>query len=450
MSGAKNASGRKKRLDVIAKVDPGAGVSTRFLRVPRAGNTNHTRPLRIVMVIPYDPYYQPFVIRSLRFAEELMRRGHHVDFFYAPMPAKKAGNRLRDELPGGIVGQPCRGRNLGDHKQLSRAIAACDVVHFQKAKPPHSWLALTLGLAHGKPIHQDWDDDEGAFWLQTTSDRIRAARLSDVGSLVRTGRAAIAAGTSIATEWVIPKLVDSIGGATISLRQKCEHWGADKAAIFPARVGVDSHVFSPARRDEAMRSQLGLDGPTVVYAGSFDVRPDLDFFISALKRTLALQPTARCLVIGGGFGREHFIGELTRAGVRSQVVFSNGLIPFAEMPRYLASTDLAALPFRDNAINRGKSSLTLLECMASGLPVVTHDVGDIGWMLGGGGEIGVLDDPNDFGARMARLLFDPEASKKLAAAGRARAESVFSWSGTVDYLEKAYQFAIAQSAGTKR
>lgn len=306
------------------------------------------------------------------------------------------------------------------------------------------WLALTLARAHRKPIHQDWDDDEGAFWLQTTRDRVQAVQLSEPRSIVKLARAAVAAGTSLATEWVIPKLVDSIGGATMSLRRQSERWGADKSAIFPARVGVDSHVFSPARRDEALRQQLGLDGPTVLYAGSFDVRPDLDFFIRALSTTMAAQPNARCLVIGGGFGREHFVNELMRAGLRSRVVLSDGLIPFAEMPRYVASADVAALPFRDSAINRGKSSLTLLECMASGLAVVTHDVGDIGWMLSGGGELGVLDDPQDFGLRMARLLADPERRKKLADAGRARAQSVFTWSSTVDYLEKAYHYAIAQ------
>jgi len=424
-----------RRLDVLKPEQP-----TRSAPTPR----KRERPLHIVMVIPYDPFYQPFVIRSLRFAEELRRRGHRVDYFYAPMPPRAQGTRLREDLPGGIVGRPCHGRKLRDHAELSRAIAICDVVHFQKAKPPHSWLTLALAHAHDKPIHQDWDDDEGAFWLQTTWDRAQALRLSDRGSMVRLARAAIAASTSLATEWVIPKLVDSIGGATMGLRQKSERWGAQKSAIFPARVGVDSDVFSPARRDEALRHELGLDGPTVLYAGSFDVRPDLDFFISALGTMLSIQPNARCLVIGGGFGREHFVKELTRAGMRSRVVLSNGLIPFAEMPRYVASTDLAALPFRDSAINRGKSSLTLLECMASGLPVVTHDVGDVGWMLGAGGELGVLDDPHDFGARMARLLSQPDERKKLGAAGRARAQAVFSWGGTVDYLEKAYRYAIAQ------
>lgn len=405
-------------------------------------NLRKRRALRIVMVIPYDPFYQPFVLRSLRFAEELSKRGHQVEYFYDTMRPSKRGNRVRQELPSGFGCRPCSWHAPSEYAALARSIAAADVVHFQKAKPPHSWLAMSLARLYDKPIHQDWDDDEGAFWRQATRDRASALSLSDPSTLLLTAKAAMIAASSAATEWAIPKLVDTVGAATMALRAKSERWGAEKGAIFPARVGVDSDVFAPSKRDEALRAKLGLSQPTVLYAGSFDVRPDLDFFIAALRTLVATNPDARCLVLGGGFGREHLVAELTRAGVRDNVVLSDGLIPFADMPRYVASADLAALPFRDNAINRGKSSLTLLECMASGLPVLTHDVGDIGWMLGAGGELAVADDAHDFGIRMARLLARPDERKKLGAAGRARAESTFSWAGTVDYLELAYHYAI--------
>ncbi len=406
--------------------------------------------LRIVMVIPYDPFYQPFVVRSLRFAEELAKRGHRVRYFYDTMRPSKRGNPVRAALPDSFEAQPCSWHKPHEFGPLARAIAECDVVHFQKAKPPHSWAALALARAFDKPIHQDWDDDEGAFWAQTARDRLHAARLTDPESLVLAAKAGLIAALSGTTERLIPKLVDSVGGATMALREKSERWGAERGAIFPARVGVDPEVFAPEKRDEALRAALGLKGPTVLYAGSFDVRPDLDFFVSALTRLVRELPSAQCLVLGGGFGRPHFIEAIERAGVRQHVVLSNGLVPFADMPRYVASCDLAALPFRDNPINRGKSSLTLLECMASGLPVVTHDVGDIGWMVGAGGELAKLDDPEDFGARLARLLARPDERKKLGEAGRKRAESAFGWSSSVAYLEKAYRYAIDHHSQIRR
>lgn len=401
-----------------------------------------SRPLRVVMLIPYDPFYQPFVIRSIRFAEELVRRGHEVRFFYPPMQPGQRGNKVREAMPEGVVATSVRPWSREGVETLDRAIAEADVVHFQKSKPPMSWLALSLAARHDKPVHQDWDDDEFAFWVQATRDRLGAVSVRAPEGAVVTAKAAVMASLTGATEYLIPRLVDTVGGATMSLRRKSERWGAAPGAIFPAAVGVDVDTFAPTRRDEALRAQLRLDGPTVLYAGSFDVRPDLDFFVEVLRALFAEAPETRCLVVGGGFGREIFRTAIAGASIADRVRMTEGLVPFAEMPRYVASCDVAALPFRDNDVNRSKSSLTLLECMASGLPCVTHDVGDIGWMMGGGGVVAPLDDAAAFAHRLATLLRDPEARRKLGDEGRRRATTAFPWSRSVDYLEAAYARAI--------
>jgi glycosyltransferase involved in cell wall biosynthesis len=401
------------------------------------------RPLRIAMVIPYDPFYQPFVIRSIRFAEELIRRGHEVHYHYRPLRRSRRGNPVRDSLPRGLEAHPCRFRDPGAIAALREAIRGCDVVHLQKSKPPHSWIAMYFARLYGKPVHQDWDDDEFAFWAQTTRDRLGSISMRAPIALRDAAVAAVVAGLSGATERAIPRLVDTMGAASMELRRKSADWGCAPGAVFPAQVGVDSDCFSPARRDEELRRSLGLDGPTVLYAGSFDVRPDLEFFVRALRSLAARASEACCLVVGGGFGRERFVNALREAGLEQRVRVTPGLVPFADMPRYVASCDLAALPFRDNAVNRSKSSLTLLECMSSGLPVVTHDVGDIGWMLGPGGVIAAPDDPDAFATELAALTRDPARRARLGAAGRSRTESVFRWSRTVDYLEAAYVHAMA-------
>jgi glycosyltransferase involved in cell wall biosynthesis len=394
------------------------------------------------MVIPYDPFRQPFVVRSLSFAEELLRRGHEVQFFYTPRSNRGGAGKVRDELPAGLAAHPWTPADVMSIASLGRAIRDADVVHFQKSKPPHSWVALSLAKAYRKPIHQDWDDDEFAFWAQAARDRLGAASLLRPSSVASTIVAAMAAGASGATQRAIPRIVDTVGAATMSLRRKSADWGCEPGAIYPAQVGVDSEMFSPARRDEGLRRELGLDGPTVLHAGSLDIRPDLEFFVLALKALFRKAGNARCLVVGGGFGRDAFVRRLDDEGIASRVRVTEGLIAHAEMPRYVASCDVAALPFRDDAVNRSKSSLTLLEAMSSGLAVVTHDVGDIGWMVGGGGVLAPAGDPEAFATKMAELVADPEARAKLGAAGRARVASAFRWSRTVDHLEAAYRKAI--------
>jgi|KBSSwiStaDraftv2_1062776.scaffolds.fasta_scaffold00010_155 glycosyltransferase involved in cell wall biosynthesis len=405
------------------------------------------RPLRVVMLIPYDLYYQPFTIRSSMFARELARRGHQVRVFYRPMRESKRGNRVHFELPPGCEVQVHpRMKQPRSWKIMADVIRDADVVHFQKSLPPYPQVALWMGRRFAKPVHQDWDDYEFAFWCQAARDRWKS---SDpfVERVRKTARAVVAAMATGSAEWLIPKLVDTMGAASMFLRQKSLEWGCDPADLFPARVGVDAEKFHPGRRDEALREKLGLRGPTVLFAGSFDVHPDLVFFAEALKVLFRESPDAQALIVGGGFGRNRLVELLGKGLPERAVVMTEGLVPFEDMPRYVASADVAALPFRDTPVNRCKSSLTMMECMASGLPVVTHDVGDAGWILGDGGIIAPLGDAQAFGAALAGLANDPKRRGELGKKGRSRATEKLTWEKSVDYLEAAYYHGLAKKNG---
>ena len=310
-------------------------------------------------------------------------------------------------------------------------------------------LALALSRWYGRPVHQDWDDYEFAFWKQAASDAWGSGRPLSY-RLRRTFHAAARAIATGSMERVIPRMVDSLGGASIFLRRKSVEWGADPANVFPARVGVDSERFKPESRSEELRARLGLHGPTVLFAGSFDVHPDLVFFAEALRVLLREAPEAQCLVVGGGFGRKRLVDLLGADLPPGAIVMTDGLVPFHEMPAHVASADIAALPFRDTPVNRCKSSLTLLESMASGLPCVTHDVGDAAWMLGDGGMIAPQGDPQAFGRLLAQLARDPARRAQLGANARARAAERFNWGASVDYLEAAYYHACSRKPSRGR
>jgi glycosyltransferase involved in cell wall biosynthesis len=75
----------------------------------------------------------------------------------------------------------------------------------------------------------------------------------------------------------------------------------------------------------------------------------------------------------------------------------------------------------------GGTRLKILEAVASGVPVVSTSVGAEGLDLEAGSEIVIRDDPGEMASEIARLLADPEARRRQAAAARARVEREHGW-----------------------
>lgn len=411
------------------------------------GRPEDPGPLRVLMLIPYDLKTQPFTIRTRAFARELVKRGHAVRILYEEQRRtglRNWGTIVHAELPSGCeVHLHPRMWRPRDWAFMASAVRQADVVHFQKSFPRCAGTALILGRSLGKPLHQDWDDSMEAYCLQQAHD-VWEGGGPTTERYLRTVRALLGAVVLGTTERLIPRLVETVGAASMDLRRKSADWGCKPEDLFPAPVGVDSDDFCPERRDVELRKRLRLTGPAVLFAGSFDVHPDLIFFAKAVRALFEHSRDAQCLIVGGGPGREHLRGVLEHELSTGRVVMTDGLVPFAEMPRFVASCDVAALPFRDTPVNRSKSSLTLLESMASGVPCVTHDVGDIGWMLGEGGVLASGTDPETFGRILAELARDPARREDLGRRARARARDRFSWAASVDYLEAAYRRGLAK------
>ncbi len=394
-------------------------------------------PLRIVVVIPFDPFYQPFTIRTIMFCRHLAARGHTVHLFYVPVAERKRTVRVHEAPLGSFAVSELR---LSD---LDRAVASCDVVHLQKAFPRAAVPALALARRYGKPVHYDWDDDDFAFCVEAAGDAAR--------DIVRGGRGVTRLGKAIGgalamgiLERLLPRVVDTVGVASIDSRARCAKIGVSARRLYAAPVGVDADLFRPDARDPRLRQALGFEGPVVVYSGYFDLADEIEWFVESLSLLGQRAPDIRTLVIGGGSGRDKLVDMIYRRGLGRSVVQTPGFVPFQDMPRWLASCDVLAMPLRDTPRNRSKSSLTAMECMACGLPVVTHDVGDMPWMVGGGGIVVRDRSPAAFAGALASLVADPGRRAILGEAARARARARFRWELTVDQLEFAYRAAIRE------
>ena len=213
------------------------------------------------------------------------------------------------------------------------------------------------------------------------------------------------------------------------------HWLRDvigvRIPVTQIYNGVDTDVFRPDRSAApGVRRELGLpDGAFVVaICARLDPIKDHPTLFRAIERVRASGVAIRLLVVGDGPERDR-LGRV--AGAETSFLGDR-----SDVPRILRATDAFAL----TSLNEGISN-TILEAMASGLPVVATRVG-------GNPELvqhdvtGVLVEPGDDAAIAGALLEYAGNGSRAEAhgqAGRSRAVREFGIPAMVAAYENVYR-----------
>jgi len=196
--------------------------------------------------------------------------------------------------------------------------------------------------------------------------------------------------------------------------------------------GVDTDYFSRAALVRERAGPLSFAGPTLVFSGTLDFRPNVDALIwfahEVLPRLRARRPELQLLVVGKRPAPA--LRQLARAGLLTLT----GEVPDARP--YIAGATVYIVPMRIG----GGVRLKLLEALALEAPVVSTRMGAEGVAGLCGGEHSLLaDDPADFAAAVLRLIDDPALGRQLGANGRALVRERYDWSVIVPGLEAIYQ-----------
>jgi len=213
------------------------------------------------------------------------------------------------------------------------------------------------------------------------------------------------------------------------------------SASFPAgriRVihnGIDTATPPSADDRRRARRTLGLDNDSFVIAtvARLDPVKDLGTLVDAFAIVRRQAASARLVIIGDGperdrvterVGRRDVAGSVHLTGYRSDV---RALLPAADV--YVSSSLTEGI------------SLTILEAMASGVPIVATAVGGTPEILSDR-TTGVLvptRDPDRLASAVLGLAADPARRASLAAAGRCRVETAFTIERMVDEYAQAYR-----------
>jgi glycosyltransferase involved in cell wall biosynthesis len=202
---------------------------------------------------------------------------------------------------------------------------------------------------------------------------------------------------------------------------------------FDIPVRVVANTIDPARF--AYRERRVLQ-PRLLSTRNFEPMYNVACTLRAFARIQARYPQARLTLVGAG-SQGVALQELASALRLNGVTFT-GAVPQSEMPHLYADADIyVQTPSIDNMPG------SVIEAFASGVPVVSTNVGGVPAILTNG-EHGLLvpdDDAEAVAESVCRLLDNPEEARRMAAAARATCDG-YTWGAVRTGWLAAYQAAI--------
>jgi len=216
-------------------------------------------------------------------------------------------------------------------------------------------------------------------------------------------------------------------------------FGVDPARVRVVPLGVDEGFVPPStdRTPGRILAMASADAPLKGISTLLEAFAKLRTERPGLELVLVSRPVA-------GGRTERLVDELA---IREHVRFVHG-IGDAELVTLMGSAEVACVP----SLYEG-FSLPTAELMATATPLVVSRAGAIPEVVGPDGLCADLVAPGDVGELVTALdglLGDPGRRVRYGAAGRRRAEELFSWQATALATAAAYDEVIRRRARPSR
>jgi glycosyltransferase involved in cell wall biosynthesis len=197
------------------------------------------------------------------------------------------------------------------------------------------------------------------------------------------------------------------------LRDLAVSWGVDaeKVSVLPN----PAPVLPELRPREELREALGLEGPTLAFAGRLSAQKSLRVAFEAL----ASAPGVDLLVAGDGDQRAVLERDVRELGLGGRVRFV-GALPREKVVELFTAADASVL-----SSSWENFPHTVVEALAVGTPVIATATGGVAEVVRDG-ENGLLVPPGDvdaLGAAIRRFVDDSELRERLRAAAAPSVEA---------------------------
>lgn len=242
--------------------------------------------------------------------------------------------------------------------------------------------------------------------------------------------------------WLARRTHAVVGVSVDVARSLVADVGVDASRVCFIGNGINLARYRPdAGLRSEMRASLGVGAGCLVFgivARLVPVKAHVDL-VAAFKLVHANRPDCVLVIAGDGPCRQALESQVAALGLVSAVRF---LGEVRDSERVLNALDVYMLSSTDEGMN-----LTLLEAMATGLPVVATAVGGNSEVVldGSTGLLVPAKDPQLMAQRMLAVGQGEALRQRLGSAGRQRVEQQFSQAATL----RKYQALYAGQAASK-
>lgn len=209
-----------------------------------------------------------------------------------------------------------------------------------------------------------------------------------------------------------------------------QHGYHGPAKVMP-QLGVDENRFRPQPQPE-LKSQLGIqpDEFVVGFVGRFVEEKGL---LTLGKALAGLQGRPwKWLLLGRGPLQSVLMEKAVEWGIKEQLIWVES-VPHDEVPSYINVMDTLLLPSETNYQFKTLTAVgwkeqfghVLIEAMASKVPVIGSDSGEIPYVIGDAGLVFPEGDVSALQNCLVSLMEQPELAAKLGHLGYERAMSQY-------------------------
>ena len=223
----------------------------------------------------------------------------------------------------------------------------------------------------------------------------------------------------------------------------CREFGLSPEQVPIIYLGADVEVFKFDKEKRRQgRESLGIsdDDVLLIHAGKLTPNKDVHVLLEAVTPLMRENEHLKLLIVGGG--DKSYLANLRRitreGGVSGRVIFHD-FVPSKELPGFYSAADVGVWP--------GNFSITVLEGMATGLPVILPEVVSEGHtnrhlLTNRNGLFFQRGNTAELRACIRRLAQDGELRGEMGRRSRELVERELSWTAIAKQFLQIYEKAL--------